>query len=255
MIEVAVAIGVIAILAGAATPLALKALNQQREQRARSEMKVLFEGLFGARDRVVANMHSDFGYAGAAPLSSWITQQPAAGTVRAYAAYPAPNAALSGGWRGPYYNGSVSAGGIPMDPWGRVYALRFVGGLGWQVLSTGANGATNTLPGNGTPQGDDIAYPVPPQSIQSGTVSANVYKVGGGLSTTVLLAQVLSPGALIPVITDLVSAGGNLYKNAAVPSGSLVVHLRAGNPIVDQYQAVELPSGGSVTLNFYVTEP
>ena len=69
MIEVAVAIAVMAILAGAAIPLVMKTLNQQREQRARSEMKLLFEGLFGARDRVVSNMRSDFGYTGAGALS------------------------------------------------------------------------------------------------------------------------------------------------------------------------------------------
>ena len=47
LIEAAVAIAIIAILASAAAPLVLKALNQQREQRARSEMKLIYSALFG----------------------------------------------------------------------------------------------------------------------------------------------------------------------------------------------------------------
>jgi prepilin-type N-terminal cleavage/methylation domain-containing protein len=257
MIEVAVAIAVMAILAGAAIPLVMKTLNQQREQRARSEMKLLFEGLFGARDRTVSNMHSDFGYSGIAPLSSWATRQPAIGTVRNYGPYPAPRGALAGGWRGPYYNGNTDATGIPQDPWGRPYVLRNVAGTtpGWQILCTGMNGVLNTVIANGTPQVDDLAYPMPPQPLQFGTVSVNVYKVGGGVPAAPAAHEAWSPSATAAAATTLVSMGGSLYKSPAVPSGPVVVYVRAGNPLVDQYQAVDLPSGGSVTLNFYFVEP
>lgn len=258
LIEVAIAIAVMAILAGAAVPLVMKALNQQKEQRARAEIKLLYESLFGSKDRTAPNMHSDFGYSGPGNLA-WATRQPAVATVRAYAPYAAPNSALSGGWRGPYYNGNTDANGNPVDPWGNVYVLRNVNTTNpasWQILCTGENGANDTAITNGTAQGDDIVYPIPAQMLRTGTINVNAYKTGGGTLLVIPTATVISPGYTAATTTNLTRQGVSfLFSSNNVPSGVCVVHVLGGNPLVDQYQAVDLPSMGTVTLNIYFIEP
>jgi len=48
LIEMAVVIGVMAILAGALAPLGIKALNQTREAETRRNLQTAFEHLFGS---------------------------------------------------------------------------------------------------------------------------------------------------------------------------------------------------------------
>lgn len=185
MIEVAVAIGVIAILAGAVAPLALKALNQQREQKTRENLKIAFESLFGSRDRRVANMRADFGFEPTATqtdLRQMTTRTPA--TLRTYA----PDGTIGGlpwGWNGPYWTGSTLgvAGGIqvPLDGWGRAFRLIYAGGPPptWQLQSPGPNGAF------GGAVNDDLFYPtaaVPVSNFRS-TLTVNVSRTNPSSST------------------------------------------------------------------------
>lgn len=150
MIEVAVAIAIIAILAGAVAPLALKALNQQREQKTRENLKIAYEALYGARDRRVSNMASDFGFVPPVPSANlgFMTTQTAAGIGRGYSN---TGALFYWGWNGPYWTGSVipAAGtnGLPADGWGRSIHLQ----AGPQLISYGANGQLGG--------GDDILFP------------------------------------------------------------------------------------------------
>jgi prepilin-type N-terminal cleavage/methylation domain-containing protein len=212
MIEVAIAIAVIAILAGAVAPLALKALNQQREQKTRDNLKIAWEAIFGARDHRTSNMLGDFNFD---PLTmSLTTMVTRPGAVRAYATY-ATNPDLSGGWNGPYWTGTTTAAGTPADGWGNAFVLRRVG-ANWQLLSYGANGAPNTPAGNGTPQGDDLAYPVPPQALPTAALSVNVSRVGGYAASGIITVACASTGTgIAPVSTPIA---------IATTSGSTAIH-------------------------------
>lgn len=242
LLEVAIAVAVIAILAGAMAPLALKAVNQAREQRTRTELKTTYEALFGARDRRVSNMRADYGYAGAS-----LVQMTTRGGIRAFAPY-AGQPALSGGWNGPYWTGSQSPAGMPLDAWGRPFQLRFIGG-GYQMVSLGPNGVLNS-PGQ-NPQVDDLVYPLPPNPLPVTSVQVNLHKVGGGappVATSVLAFTPSTGNAPISTSAAFISSG--LYAAAAVPSGNAVVTVTVpAQP--SQSQAVNLAQGGTATLDFY----
>lgn len=159
LIEAAVAVAIMAILATAAMPLAMKALNQQRESKTRDLVKQAYEAMYGSRAGKVPNMRSDFGFD-----YVWI---PAIGTdlrflttlnvAQAYRGPGVPQAYAAGtdfswGWNGPYWTGSTQAAagtfGIPVDAWGR--ALRLYPGP--VVRSAGADGVYGNA--------DDLVYPL-----------------------------------------------------------------------------------------------
>lgn len=161
LIEAAVAIAIIAILASAAAPLVMKALNQQREQKTRDSLKIVFEAMFGARDRRVANMRADFGFTpptvGTVAMADlrFLTSRNSPPAGNAPVAYPtaAGGGAFSVGWNGPYWSGSVQRQGaqnLPVDGWGRSMRLGYVGG-GYRVESPGQDGQFGTA--------DDLFYP------------------------------------------------------------------------------------------------
>lgn len=158
LIEAAVAIAIIAILAGAIAPLALKAINQQREFRTRDGLKAAFEAMFGARDRRVANMRSDFGFNPTASLTDLSPMVVNEGGVRAYGADPT-RGGMFWGYNGPYWNGATDGANQPLDGWGRPMRLLVAGtspNQTWQVHSLGANGQDN----GGLV--DDLVYPTVP---------------------------------------------------------------------------------------------
>lgn len=242
LLEVAIAVAIIAILAGAMAPLALKAVNQAREQRTRNDLKAGYEALFGARDRRVSNMRADYGYAGAS-----LVQMTTRGAIRPFAPY-AGQPALTGGWNGPYWTGAQNPAGLPLDAWGRPFQLRFIAG-GYQLVSLGENGVLDSPGAN--PQVDDLVYPLPPNPLPVTSVQVNLHKVGGGappVATSVLAYTPSTVNAPASTVVAFVSPG--LYAAAAVPSGSAVVTVTVpAQPT--QSQAVNLAQGGTATLDFY----
>ena len=151
LIEVMVAVAIMAIMAGAALPLMVRAVNQQRTQATRDSMKVMFEAMFGSRERRVPNMRADYGF------------NPAALTdLRDMVAKPAGlkawGAALNffpWGWNGPYWYGTVVAVAgvnVPADAWGHPFQLLNPGGTSWVLVSLGPDGVL-------APGGDDLYFP------------------------------------------------------------------------------------------------
>jgi len=243
LIEAAVAIAIIAILAAAAAPMVLKALNQQREARARDEMKMIYNALFGANDPSTPSLRNDFGYAGSPNSLGWLVARP--GGIRTYAPYQNPNNMLSGGWRGPYWVGSVNAAGQPKDPWGHPYIIRST--TGWQVLSMGANGRNDTNNSVNILL-DDLAYPVPAVSFSNGTLNVNVLPASVGANPSATVVAITPSASNTPTRTTLTETAP-LYTSSGIPPGQVVVEVSVGASI--QYQSTYLPSGGTRNLTFY----
>jgi len=273
MIEVAVAIGVIAILAGAVAPLALKALNQQREQKTRESLKTAWEALFGAKDRRVANMRADFGFS---PAAGTYTLGKMLNRTAAPAPNPPANFTTNGGslfnwgWNGPYWTGSTRLiGGVqtPIDAWGNSLQLRYVNAgafQGFQLLSFGANGTGNTPIGNYLPQGDDIVYPALPQILAtsgSGTLNLSIknnrataitgtyqalWRVGGlALHDSGAIPTGIAPGASFTPTPF-----------SSIPSGPIQVQIVIGSSPgftgFTSNEVIDLLPGESRTLNYNI---
>lgn len=185
LIEVVVAICVTLILAGMLIPLAGKAINQQREIKTRESLKTAFEGMFGARDRRVANMRADFGFeptANLADLSAMVLSANA-GTTLPQFGYNTAN--LLWGWNGPYWQGSIDSNTTttsrPLDAWGRPMRLvvTTVSAINYyQVQSSGADRTFGTT--------DDLVYPAVPAAEVSynATLIIVVNKNSGSTSYT-----------------------------------------------------------------------
>ena len=169
LIEVVVALAIMAIMAGAALPLMVKALNQQRQQTTRDSMKVAFEAMFGARDRRVQNMRADYGFNPGA-LTDLRAMMVAPAGLRTWSA----DTNFSWGWNGPYWNGSVATVGavnVPADAWGNAYQLENVGAPPtWRLVSGGQDGLIATT-------ADNLYYPSQPILVSAfdSTVSVTVY--------------------------------------------------------------------------------
>lgn len=169
LIEAAVAVGIIAILASAAAPLVMKALNQQRERTTRDGLKIAFEAMFGSRERRVANMRADYGF----------TPNQAITDLRQMMTKPTaiPNwfsdgtaGGMSWGWNGPYWTGAVRTAGaarIPVDGWGRPIVITYVAAsTTCQFRSIGADGMANTP--------DDLLYPPAPVNVGLSTLAISI---------------------------------------------------------------------------------
>lgn len=223
LIEVAIAVAVIAILAGAAAPLAFKALNQAREAKTRENLKIAYEAMFGARDRRVSNMRADFGFNPAGNLANLgkMTTLTAAPAPNPPAAYGLNGALFSWGWNGPYWTGStrlVAGVQVPVDGWGNILQLRLIAGQGFQVISPGANGVIDTPANQVQPALDDLVYPAQP------TLLATAY----GSSPTISLRN----------------------NRGATVTGTLSFRYRNGNALAGPLNvAIALTAGQVVTYN------
>ncbi len=241
LMEVAIAIAVMAILAGTAIPLIWKNVSQAKEQRVRQEMRQLFEGCFGAQERIVANARVDWGYdpglalGGSTNLAKLSTRTaPPVPTLQAWGTAGA--APFNWGWNGPYWSGATTIIGgnrVPADPWGRAYLLRRVGGgtPGYQILCTGSNGVNNTPAGNPVPQGDDLVYPITPlQALPSGQVTVSVQNTrlsSAPVPSMTVTVQIWSRQGtwtqLVATQTQTIAAGAAGSWAATVAPGGIAV--------------------------------
>jgi prepilin-type N-terminal cleavage/methylation domain-containing protein len=272
MIEVAVAIAIIAILAGAVAPLALKALNQQREQKTRENLKVAWEALFGAKDRRVANMRADFGFDPPAGANYNL------GKMLVSTVLPAPNppgtyalwgGAFYWGWNGPYWTGPTrTVGGVlvPVDAWGNSIQLRYVTAgpfLGFQLLSNGPNGVKNSLDTNYIPLGDDIVYPTQPQVLTTTYASTINLSFKNNRTTTLIgtyqvrwrnSTGTLSTSGPLDIGSPTGLPPGAPYTAPAIPnmpSGPIQVQIDiTSGTTFSGTEVVDLLPGESRTLNY-----
>jgi prepilin-type N-terminal cleavage/methylation domain-containing protein len=242
LVEAVIVIAIMAILAGAMVPLALKAINQSREAQTRTNLKAAYEAMFGARDRRVANMRADFGFTPAGNLGNLgkMTLQTALPAPNPPATYALNGALFSWGWNGPYWSGPTNLVGgvqVPVDGWGRPIQLRLVVGQGFQVISLGANGILDTPAAQVQPQNDDLVYPSQPALLTSAYSSSPTITIhnnrGGTINGTLTF----------------------LYRNGTAVPGTQVtpIALNAGQPGL--YSAPTCPAGPvQVTVNI-ITAP
>lgn len=245
LIEAAVAILVVTILAGAMAPLAVKAINQQREFRTRESLKACFEAMFGARDRRVANMRADFGFDPSVALAdlSGMVAKGLTGVAATVPVYAQDSGGLFWGYNGPYWSGSTDSSNKPLDGWGRPIQLRWVSG-GWQAFSLGADGL-NSSAASTAPLGDDLAYPVVPALPMS-------YK-------SVLYLQLTNATTLTGITVSDRNAGSSLssvpvYENGS-PIGTLSStpnHNFICNPMAGGVEVKLTRTGTPPTLYFVV---
>lgn len=253
LIGVLVLVAVLAILSIGVGALYLRQLDQQRQVQTQQALEKAFHGLFPGNQKPGASLWKDFGFVPdlpAVPPGNYdlgcMTSPAQVGAVEAskagvvaYAGVPNPAAGGSlGAWNGPYWQGSVDAQNRPVDAWGRPLQLRYISSSvppGWQVYSSGANGANET--GNvATPVNDDLVYPQPPYVIPPPKGS--------------------SPTCATPTVPFLRTSGFNPAENISItltwPGGSQVrvVAINNGHPDGNPPPVfANLPQGPTITVS------
>lgn len=142
LLEVAVILGVLAILAAAITPMVLQQLVDARVETTRRGAKLLHEAILGRPD--VPGSFGFFGDMGRWPASFEELLRPEPG---AFFFSTANFRNVGMGWKGPYINAGDSKNDMLTDAFGR----RYQGASTGQVRSAGADGVFGT--------DDDIVYP------------------------------------------------------------------------------------------------
>jgi len=212
LVEAAVAIAVMSILAGTMAPLAVKTLNRRRESATRRALQQAWEAMFGARDRYVPNVLADCNF------RTEHTRERLAFLLRLedYGGVP-PMGLHAGfshpwGFAGPYWFGDTQDG-RPADAWGTPIRLEVTGAAGpggypndmgtiaYQVRSFGPDKV---------PSDDDLVYPAVPVPYASmvGTLRVNITKVTARISGRMYFR--------LPVDYDSLLRNGSVYEIADV---------------------------------------
>ena len=232
LLEAAVSIAVVAILAGMTAPMALKALHQRRVAATRASLKLAFEAMFGARDRRVANMRADFGFdpkVSCKTLPFLVTRS--WGHVPPFGRND--GALLPWGWNGPYWQGPV-LNGNPVDAWGNPIDLIHDAARGtWQLHSPGPDRRKGD---------DDVVYPPVPasESAFQATVLVVVTREGPDLGGKLTLRYGGDKGAhmaVAPVQTLAAKASPQTFTFTA-PAGTMQLEF---TPTTGAFKAFVLP--------------
>jgi len=149
LVEVIVILGVIAILAAIAVPLAFRIFQVTAEDATREEMDNLKKAIIGDPQKLQSSFRSDFGFLGdigcmPSVLDRLVTQ----GTLPAWT-FNSSNQA-GAGWKGPYITGTPGEE-FNKDQWGNLYTYTVPAGtcpLTATLTSNGPDGQPST--------GDDI---------------------------------------------------------------------------------------------------
>ena len=210
LIEAAVSIGIVLILAGMMAPLGVAVLDRQREAATKKGLELAFETLFGSRDRQVPNLRADFGFwpfGNVDDLGIMLGPQARVGAMRMNVPVwgLSDGSRFSWGHHGRDWLGPVQ-GGVPVDAWGRPIQLLVTpvlpgppppagmpgpvpgDAVAVQVRSLGRSG----IPGGG----DNIQYPIVPLPLRT-------------LDGQVILRMRKSLPTLIATGTVVVAIGGN----------------------------------------------
>jgi type II secretory pathway pseudopilin PulG len=201
LVEAAMAILVVAILAGALAPLANKVLNQQREERTRVLLKQAFEGCFGARERRVANLRADFGFDPSSSLTALPILVSRAGTSWSGTPTYSNASGFMCGYNGPYWSGPLDGTNAPLDGWGNPIRLLVSAG-GYQTQSAGVDRIYDSA--------DDIYYPTVavPYLTFNATVTLQISRASANITGNATLSFLYgtSPSSTTRCTPNLVSA-------------------------------------------------
>jgi type II secretory pathway pseudopilin PulG len=202
LVELALIIVIIGIVASMAMRSLNPAIDQSRVDATLKEMEMLSQAIIGDKDLITEGIRSDFGYVGdiGAPPPS----------LDALVANPGGYAA----WNGPYIlNDFVeNPDDFKKDAWGNPYV--FSGG----VLITSA--------GNGTPITKRIAANL--DDLTSNTVYGNVFDGQGnapGSSAPNVLIEIFYPDGAgsVALVSSIPSSSGQFTYDGMVPIGNHLV--------------------------------
>jgi hypothetical protein len=245
LIELAVALAVVALLAGLLAPVAFQSMQAAKEDTIRKEVERIFKAIVGDPNA------GNFGYLGdmgrlPATLSELVEQ----GAQVAFHTTDGgtPHVGNVGtGWRGPYLSGQFAASDLFRDAWGQSYSYTNAGNPAGQIVSGGRDATVAT--------GDDIRFPsddqLPVRTTGTLIVTVVVNNIPQPALVTVEVFVTSSTGeqTLPSGNTKQTNVDGKVPFSFAVPHGICVVRAThgTGGSSVTRIIAVPVAAGTQVS--------
>ncbi len=170
LIEVIVVIAILAVVAGALAPLAVRTIDSSRQDLTFKRQQLIYQAIFGDSLNPGSGFLSDIGRLPGADLSELAV----AGSLSPYSIQAC---GIGMGWRGPYLLEGIDATGRPLDGWGM--PMRLASG---QILSAGPDRDIGTTP-------DNLVYPMTPITTNNlnGSIVLSVFALDNGTSPPVFV--------------------------------------------------------------------
>ncbi|MEE9200443.1 MAG: hypothetical protein V3V45_03265 [Candidatus Brocadiales bacterium] len=202
IIEIAIVIGIVAVLAGVLTPLTFKLIAARKERAARDELEVLKEAIIGKATSTEHGEEFTFGFIGdIGNVPASLDRLKTIGSLPAYS-YDSTKG-MGAGWNGPYIMEKFS-GDFKDDPWGTDYSYSTTGGtntdLGVEYLAT----ITSAGPDHTLSTSDDLSVQILEPEVRSEIVGYVRDTLGDGVRDVTVTINYPSNGALTtaPATTD-----------------------------------------------------
>ncbi len=227
LIEIVVVVGIIAVLAGALTPLTLQMIGARRERAARDELKALKEAIIGKATSTEQGEEFTFGFVGdIGNVPDSLDRLKTIGSLSAYSFNTSKN--MGAGWNGPYIMEKFG-GDFKDDPWGTDYSYSTASGtnadLGVDYLAT----ITSAGPDRTLSTSDDLSVQILEPEVRSDLVGYVRDTFGDDVRDVTVTINYASNGA-ITTATDTTDDEGR-YEFSDIPVGDRVVTINPGKLI------------------------
>jgi len=143
LIEVIIVIAILAIVAGAMAPMAVRTIDSSRQESTLKRQQKVYEAIFGDPSAHCTGFLNDMGRIPGGNLTELVVR----GTLPSYAMQ---SCGVGMGWRGPYLLEAVDVQGRPLDGWGT--PMVFANG---QIRSAGPDRSMSA-------GADNVYYPAVP---------------------------------------------------------------------------------------------
>jgi prepilin-type N-terminal cleavage/methylation domain-containing protein len=236
LIEMIIVIAILAVVAGAMAPLAVRAIDSSRQDVTVKRQQLIYQKIFGDSSAPGSGFLSDIGRLPNGNLTELATM----GSLPPYTIQPCN---MGVGWRGPYLLEGVNAAGQPLDGWGTPMDL-----FNGQIRSAGPD---RTM---GTSQ-DNLVYPSTPITINN--VNTNIVLTVLALDTSTAQPAFVPAGGQATVYfaqngllqTMLLSSGSGSYifpaAGNSLPQGIHAITV-TGDP--DGPTGPQTPLTGTLTV-------
>jgi prepilin-type N-terminal cleavage/methylation domain-containing protein len=153
LIEVIIVIAILAVVAGAMAPLAIRTIDSSRQDLTLKRQQHIYQAIMGDPSASGSGFLSDIGRLPGVDLSELAT-------VGSLPLYSIQTCGVGMGWRGPYLLEGVNAAGRPLDGWGTPMDL-----VNGQIRSAGLDHSMIAT-------ADNLVYPPTPITVNN--VNGNI---------------------------------------------------------------------------------
>jgi prepilin-type N-terminal cleavage/methylation domain-containing protein len=239
LIEVIIVIAILAIVAGAMAPMAVRTIDGSRQEATLKRQQMIYQAIFGDPSAHGTGFLSDIGRIPGQDLTELAIQ----GSLPTYASQ---SCGASMGWRGPYLLEGVDKTGRPVDGWGE--PMDFANG---QIRSKGPDRILNNVT-------DNLYYP--PAALTANNIYGGIVLEAVALDTSATPPTYVAAGGSATIcyarngamqtLTSSSSEGAYTFPN--IPQGIQTINVigdpdgNGAQPALTRRIAIFCPAGGSI---------